>query len=451
MARQKMLRLGVFREDPDNVSEATEEEIQRLAGKLKRVPLGLAAMRIAYVTDAPGGGCMVVSGNKRLRCLKAAYGEEGEVPAEWFQDITAMSEAERHEFRLNANISDGHFNIDKLLAQYGKEELSGAGLDALLEEVGKKPNQLYEGWDKHGGEDGMLAKKFGAPPFSVLFGCSAAWMQRKKAWRTLICDKGESRKGALTEGDVWARYNNGVSLLDPVLAELVCRWFVPEGGSAFDCFAGDSVFGYVAAKLGHSFTGIELREEQVAYNSARVDGMCARYICDDGQNVAKHIPAESQDLLFSCPPYYDLEVYSDKPNDASNQETYADFLGILRNAFTAALGCLKPNRFAVVVVGDVRDKRGFYYDFPGDIRRMFIENGARLYNDIVLVDTFGTAVVRANGSMRNRKVVKIHQNVLVFYKGDPKRIKGEFAEIEYDKEAAQGFLPSDAADEEEED
>jgi len=101
--KPRTVRLGQFREDPDNVSVATDEEIARLAGKLKRVPLGLTAMRIAYVTDAPGGGCMVVSGNKRLRCLKAAYGEDGEVPAEWFQDITAMSEAERHEFRLNAN------------------------------------------------------------------------------------------------------------------------------------------------------------------------------------------------------------------------------------------------------------------------------------------------------------------------------------------------------------
>ena len=127
------VRLGLFREDPDNVSVATDEEIARLAGKLKRVPLGLTAMRIAYVTDAPGGGCMVISGNKRLRCLKAAYGDDGEVPAEWFQDITAMSESERHEFRLNANISDGHFDLDKLLAQYDAAELSEAGLDELLE------------------------------------------------------------------------------------------------------------------------------------------------------------------------------------------------------------------------------------------------------------------------------------------------------------------------------
>ena len=131
----KKIKLSKFREDPDNVSEATDEEIARLAAKLKRVPLGLTAMRIAYVTDAPGDGWMVVSGNKRLCCLKAAYGEDGEVPAEWFQDITAMSEAERHEFRLNANINDGHWNLDKLLAQYETAELSAAGLDDLLAEL----------------------------------------------------------------------------------------------------------------------------------------------------------------------------------------------------------------------------------------------------------------------------------------------------------------------------
>ena len=148
MKKKATVRLGAFREDPENVSEATEEEIGRLAGKLKRVPLGLTAMRIAYVTDAPGGGCMVISGNKRLRVLKQAYGEDGEVPADWFQDVTAMSEAERHEFRLNANVSDGHWNLDKLLEQYGRDEITAAGLDELLEEIGG-----YEGQDGEGGDN----------------------------------------------------------------------------------------------------------------------------------------------------------------------------------------------------------------------------------------------------------------------------------------------------------
>lgn len=130
------MNLSDFRENPDNPSTATADEIERLAGKLRRVPLGLVAMRIAYVTDADGGGKMVISGNKRLRCLKAAYGESGEVPDDWFADVTAMSEAERHEFILDANISDGTFDVEKLLEQYDREELatlmSAKELDELL-------------------------------------------------------------------------------------------------------------------------------------------------------------------------------------------------------------------------------------------------------------------------------------------------------------------------------
>ena len=120
-----------MRENPNNPSKASEEELSRLAGKLKRVPLGLTAMRIAYVTDDPGGGKMVISGNKRLRVLKRAYGEDAELPDEYFQDVTAMSEAERHEFIIDANVSDGEWDLDKLLAQYTKQEMEDWGLEQL--------------------------------------------------------------------------------------------------------------------------------------------------------------------------------------------------------------------------------------------------------------------------------------------------------------------------------
>lgn len=227
----------------------------------------------------------------------------------------------------------------------------------------------------------------------------------------------------------------GVSILDPVMAEIVCRWFGQENGKAFDCFAGDSVFGFVAAYLGNDFTGVELREKQAALNNERVEGMKARYICDDGQNVAQHIEPESQDLLFSCPPYFDLEKYSDLPNDASNQGSYEDFIKILENAFTGAVSCLKENRFAAICVGDVRDKNtGFYYDFCGDIKRIFKQNGMRLYNEIILVEQTVSTALRASRYMDSRKVAKTHQHLLVFFKGDPKRIKKEFPKIEYTEE-----------------
>lgn len=128
------MKLSELRENPQNPSKATEEQLDRLAGKLKRVPLGLTAMRIAYVTDDPDGGKMVISGNKRLRVLKRAYGEDGEVPDEWFQDVTDMSEAERHEFIVTANVSDGDWDLDLLMQQYDKVELEDFGLEELLKD-----------------------------------------------------------------------------------------------------------------------------------------------------------------------------------------------------------------------------------------------------------------------------------------------------------------------------
>lgn len=201
-----------------------------------------------------------------------------------------------------------------------------------------------------------------------------------------------------------------MSIFDPVLAEVICKWFGRPNCKVYDCFAGDTIFGHVSSKMGYQFTGIELREEQVANNIEHVKkhNLNATYICDDGQNVLKHIPENSQDLLTSCPPYFNLEVYSDKENDASNQKTYEDFLKIIDNAYSNAIKCLKDNRFAVIVVGDIRDERGFYYDFPGDIKRIFKKNGMHLYNEIILVDPIGTAMMRCNNLMSNRKTVKIH-------------------------------------------
>lgn len=279
---------------------------------------------------------------------------------------------------------------------------------------------------------GALAERFVVPPFTVLNSQHGYWMERKKAWRAKIGDNGESREAKLFGAGLCSEINNSVSILDPVLAETIISWFGYRGGKAFDTFAGDTVFGFVAASCGMNFAGIELRQDQTDLNNARTKDLPASYICDDGQNVARHFEPESQDLFFSCPPYFDLEVYSDKPNDASNQATYQDFLAILRNAFHGAVQCLKPNRFAVVVCGDIRDKKGLYRRFPDDIKTIFADAGMPLYNELVLVEPLGTLPSRVGNSMKTRKVGKCHQNILVFYKGDISKIKETFPEITYE-------------------
>ena len=91
---------------------------------------------------------------------------------------------------------------------------------------------------------------------------------------------------------------------------------------------------------------------------------------------------------------------------------------------------LKNDRFAAFVVGDIRDPDGFYRDFISDTIRAFEKHGAKLYNQLILLEQLGTVPLRARRQfMGLRKVVKVHQNVLVFYKGDTKKIKDNYKEV----------------------
>ncbi len=375
----------------------------------------------------------IIEGHGRL--LAAQQLGMTEVPIIRLDDLT---DEQRRAYALihNKLTMNSGFDMDILeveLAHIGEIDMGSFDFEVepldFGEDTAKKPNT---------GEQGSLARDFLIPPFSIFDTRGGTWLERKRQWREIIKDDATTRGTAqLMAGNIESYEGQGGmapnSLLDPVLAEIIVSWFMPQNGlNVFDTFAGDTVFGFVAGYKGKRFTGIELREEQAKFNSESVQeyGLDAQYICDDGRNVCKHIAAESQDLFFSCPPYYDLEVYSDLPNDASNQETYEEFYQILDKAFREACKCLKNNRFAVVVASDVRGKDGGYYDFISDIKHTFMSCGLKLYNEIILVNSVGSGAFRARNIMRNRKVVRLHQEVLVFYKGEQSAISKEFGDVE---------------------
>jgi len=139
----------------------------------------------------------------------------------------------------------------------------------------------------------------------------------------------------------------------------------------------------------------------------------------DSQNIDKICEGIQADFVFSCPPYYDLEVYSDDPRDLSNMNPDA-FIKQYRDIIAKTCALLKNDRFAVFVVGEVRDSKGIYRRFVPETIQAFEDAGLRFYNDIVLVNAIGTVSMRvANQMVSSRKIGKVHQNVLVFVKGDP--------------------------------
>lgn len=217
---------------------------------------------------------------------------------------------------------------------------------------------------------------------------------------------------------------SGTSIFDPVLCELIYRWFSPPGGVVLDPFAGGSVRGIVASYLGRAYHGVELRAEQVNANYEQLAIARAptpSWYCGDSRDIADICGAVEADLVFSCPPYADLEVYSDDPRDLSQMD-YPAFVDAYRAVIAAACARLKQDRFACFVVGEVRDKAGNYRGLVGDTVAAFRAAGLHFYNEAILITAVGSLPIRVGKQfVAGRKLGKTHQNVLVFVKGDGKR------------------------------
>lgn len=224
-----------------------------------------------------------------------------------------------------------------------------------------------------------------------------------------------------------ASYASGTSIFDPVLCELAYRWWSPEGGQVLDPFAGGSVRGIVAEKLGRKYVGVDLSAAQIEANheQAKRIGVAPLWLQGDSRHLSTVLSAAEDglqaDFIFSCPPYFDLEKYSEDPADLSGL-SWEEFLDGYFMVIDLAVRHLKQDRFACFVIGDVRDKKGIYRNLPGETIKAFQAAGCDLYNEAVLVTAVGSLPIRAGRQFQQgRKLGKTHQNVLVFCKGDGKR------------------------------
>lgn len=231
--------------------------------------------------------------------------------------------------------------------------------------------------------------------------------------------------------------SSGTSIFDPVLCELAYRWFCPPGGLVLDPFAGGSVRGIVAAKLGRRYVGIDLSAAQIAANEAQAlriceGGLVPQWIVGDSAHLGALTGGGlAADFLFSCPPYGDLERYSEDPRDLSTMEWPA-FLAAYRQIIVDAVAFLRADRFACFVVGDLRDRQGFYRRLVSETEAAFEAAGARLYNEAVLVTAVGSLPIRVGRQFEGaRKLGKTHQNVLVFCKGDPKKATAAVGPVDF--------------------
>ena len=260
-------------------------------------------------------------------------------------------------------------------------------------------------------------------PFSILDTRSKEWQDRKRYWiQTYNIQSELGREDTESRARFWE--DNTVSIFDATLCEKMYEWFCPKKGRVLDPFAGGSVRGIVATEMGFIYNGIDLSDEQIEANKKQSDK--PNWITGDSEWVIDSIYDKTQDFVFTCPPYYDLEKYTDNPADLSNMNADSfdkKYYSILKKAAAK----LKDNRFFAVVVSEVREqsvtgnyKIGKYKGLVWKTIRACEEAGLHFYNDMILFNSQHQAArVVDTYFERNRKVASVHQNILVFVKGNP--------------------------------
>lgn len=424
---------GDLKPHPENWT--THPATQRTAYQHLTERLGFASVVYAY--DDPEWGLTILDGHLR---------QDEEDPG--FEVDVAIIDVDRDQARMLL----ASYNPLAYLATPDTDAL--AELYAQLDDPDNILRTMLAGLlpkEQGGVPPRPFAERFLASPFSVLDGRAQWWRERKQRWLALGIQSELGREQAVAylgkplahqqqyQGDTQAEGMTGTSVFDPVLCELAYRWFSPRGGVVVDPFAGGSVRGIVASLLGRKYHGIDLNAAQVAANDEQA-GIAdpknpPRWYVGDGRSAGQLLPARLKaDLLFSCPPYGSLEVYSDDPADLSNMNE-ADYLAAHADVIHAAVARLKDNRFAVWVVGEYRSARGYYTNLVGYTILAFKAAGLEYYNEAVLLTPVGSLPIRAGGPFeQSRKLGKAHQNVLVFVKGDPAKAAKAIGAVEYNKE-----------------
>lgn len=216
--------------------------------------------------------------------------------------------------------------------------------DELFE---KNLNNIKVEYDLFGQEHKRLSvsERIGFVPISI-------WQPNWSIVKTLkpiVGDAGQSRE---LQGKkmqlLGSKYTT--SIFNPHLAQMILSAYCPAKAKIYDAFAGGGTRGFIAASMGHDYAGVEIRPEEVQRIKDQQSELNTFFSieCADSQH---HKPGDEQfDFSYSCPPYYDLEVYSTIDGDMSNVASYDEFLQMLRNSLNRTFEALKPDTLCIWVV-----------------------------------------------------------------------------------------------------
>jgi DNA modification methylase len=345
------------------------------------------------------------------------------------EDMFGMKHVQRECISEKILINDFEFNDDEAIS-INKELGFHLESKVLNANVPLGFDQELEDFEMY---DNKMQTRLGFSPLSIW---KPDWFKVVNRFKKLIGDDGSTRelKGSKMKL-LGSKYET--SIFNPHLAMMILRAYAPpvefdnnneitHSPKVYDPFGGGGTRCIIAAAMGYDYHGVELREVEVNRIHKQIERLklekCNLVVGDSAQYP---FGENEFDFSYTCPPYFDLEVYSDLENDLSNAGTYENFLVMMKDVLAGVYKGLKPDCFSVWVVGNFRvtNKKhypnhveGEFIHFSGDLIHIAKEMGFIIHDEIVFHGAAGIANQRAGQFEANKKIVRVHEYVIILKK-----------------------------------
>jgi len=227
-----------------------------------------------------------------------------------------------------------------------------------------------------------------------------------------------------SKGKSWVKIGGGSRALSKFNSENcknIINFFTKQDDVILDPFAGRTR-AIITNELKRRYVGFELTEKY--FPQEKSDNRIIHNM--DSLNMGSVLDNYLFDLVFTCPPYWNMEKYSDNPDDLSTFKTYDSFLSGCNERIGKASEYLKDDGFLIVVLMDFR-KNGNLYCWHNDTINYFHENtDLKLYDTIIWEMSPAKRHPLYPQSLLNRRMLNTHEYCLVFNRKTQKELGGFF-------------------------
>ena len=213
-----------------------------------------------------------------------------------------------------------------------------------------------------------------------------------------------------------------LSVFEGRLARNLVRLYSNPGDLVLDPFAGRGARLAASLDLSRHYRGFDLSPQaveacrQVAGESWKSEALVWQ---ENSLAQRDYLPAESADLVLTCPPYGWSEFYGDNGSGLEAAPDYLAFIEELAAVLLLSVESLKPERYLVLVI------RGWfmhrhYYDVAAHLERYLAAAGLTCHAHDV--HKMSTSRERFHSDVVNwRRSAQVHEDVLVWQKAKVKR------------------------------